>query len=210
MGSGLVPAWAWLLVVGEFVAKNILTIAFVSVFFYSLWVYFTREEKSLRDNLLEKGSESPKLAMENLFVQRYQNGFLDARLQANKARFIEPNQIEISGTVRLDRMRGDKMERIAADHAIATFQSSDGKGVMSNGELISAVLRDNVRVDFTDYRLLTDFAEYFADQDAVISDHEVLVRGEKKWFRGKDGFRVGLTDETIELFGEVNGEAFVE
>ena len=191
-------------------AKKLMAIIFLGVFSYAFWIYANRDEKSLKENSQNRDSEDPKLFVVDLQIQRYKNAILDSKIQVAAGKFIEPNLVAISGGLNFDRITKGQHKRLKATKGLATFRRDSPRGFITTGDLISTELSDDVVVDFGDYRLLTDFAEYFAAESMVVSDRPVTVLGDRKWFRGKNGFRAEMGSETIEIFGKVTGEAFVK
>jgi hypothetical protein len=190
--------------------KNLVIAAFLIAFTYALWIYFNREDKSLKQSSLVGHGNGPQLDLAGISITRYKSAKLDVAITSEHGQLLDSEHLELSDGVKLDRVVEGKVEKIRANSAIAVFSSTSSSRKGPDGELVSAKLRGDVRVDFGNYTLLTDSAEYFADEDKIVGDEVVTVRGENRWFKGTDGFSANLDSEEVEIFGKVNGEARVQ
>jgi hypothetical protein len=191
-------------------AKNLLAALFVAVFGSSIYVYSNRDEMSLKENLARRDSDSPKLRIERVLIQRYKQSKLESQIEAHSGKLIEPNLFAVTGGFKAEKISDDKRQKLVADEALASFEATSLKGLGVTGDLLNVKMNKNVSIFFGEYQLLTEYAEYLVKINSIVGDLPVTVRGEKKWFRGQSGFRVDLQDEAVEIFGKVNGEALVK
>ncbi len=89
--------------------KKIVIVAFIVSFSIAVFLFFTRENKSLRENLSKVSAREPRASLEDFVVYRYAGDSLRGRLSARFGSVFEPNVVEVDGEIKVERMnsRGD-------------------------------------------------------------------------------------------------------
>ncbi|MEZ4742852.1 MAG: LPS export ABC transporter periplasmic protein LptC [Bdellovibrionota bacterium] len=184
------------------------SILFILTVSYAYWIYINRDDKSLVESLNSIENLDSRIEIEDFVIYRYDRSRLSSMVKAKTGQFIEPNSVELFGEFRAYRYFPDgTQESIRSENAIGIFNTYTLVGLLNGAELNSAELEQDVRLKTTQYTLLTESAEYLANVNLVLGDKPVQVVGNDRWFRSKNGFRLDLENETIELYGKVNGES---
>ncbi len=189
--------------------KKLVILTFILCFGLALSVYLTREKKSLRENLSKKGQREPRLVFEDFTFYRYTGEALTGRLSARLGHFYEPNVVELDGEIKGERLTADGHETVSAESATTYFKATTLSKMMAETELDRSELTGFVEVGVKDHALSTDYAEYLATENIVRSLRPVRVQGPSRVFTGDEGFTYGLNDETLQMYGTVRGQFFL-
>jgi len=191
--------------------KKIVIMAFLVSFVIALFIFFTYEHKSLRDNLGKISAREPRASLEDFVVYRYAGETIKGKFSARFGNLFEPNVIEVDGEIKAERLtpRGD-VETAAAESATAYFKTASLARLLHQAaEFDRAELMGFVEVRFRDHVLTTDYAEFLNDLREVRSIRPVRVDGPGRIFRGEDGFIYNLNTQSLEMRGLVRGEAII-
>ena len=186
--------------------KKLVIVIFILCFGLALSVYLSREKKSLRDNLSNKGQREPRLVFEDFTFYRYLGDSLTGRLSARLGHFYEPNVVEFDGEIKGERLTKDGRQTVSAESATAYFKAATLTKLMAETDLERAELTGFVEVGLREHTLSTDYAEYLAADNLVRSLRPVRVQGPNRLFTGDEGFTYGLEDETLQMYGTVKGQ----
>jgi hypothetical protein len=186
--------------------KKLTIVAFLICLGIAVYVFLTKESKSLRDNIQIGGSREAQVVLEDFVAYKYEGSRLDAKLSGKLANFYEPNLVEIDGDIRGERATEDGKEFFSAETASAYFKSGSLTGLMDkNIELDRAEISGFVEVGLKNYLLTTDYAELLNDRQMIRSNRPVRVEGEKRLFAGEEGFTYDLNKESLYMPGRVKG-----
>lgn len=186
--------------------KKLIIVAFLASLGLALWIYLSRETKSLRENLSKRSQREPRLVLEDFTFYRYAGEALTGRLSARLGHFYEPNVVELDGEIKGERLTTDGKETVSAESATAYFKANTLTKMMEQTDLDRAELTGFVEVGVKEHTLSTDYAEYLAGEDLVRSLRPVRVQGLNRVFTGDEGFTYALTSETLQMFGRVKGQ----
>ena len=184
--------------------KNIIVALFLASCGLALVVLFTR---SARPRLTEdpEAAKSPRVSLEEFTLYKYRNHKVETTLSGKLAHFLDPNILELYGSLRGLRHNTEKREYLSAESAIVYFSSNGISQLMENAEIIEAELEDNVNLGIKYNRLLTEFAEYLPNEKLLQSELPVVLKGPTGEFEGQNGFRYFMDDENIRIFGPIKG-----
>lgn len=145
--------------------------------------------------------------MEEFSLYRYQDDRIKARVMAKLGFFYEPNLLELDGEIRGERVTSDgTIETVNAETAMALFSAKTlGAMLGQKAQLERADLTGFVEVGVKRHLLSTDYAEFISKDQTVRSSRPVRVEGPGRVFTGEDGFLYRLTDETLDMPGQVKG-----
>jgi len=186
--------------------KKLVIIAFIGCLAVALYVFFTHEVKSLRENLTGVTEKEPRVVLEDFEVYRHDGQTLKATLMARMAQLFEPNLLEMDGEIRAVRFAERSEETLGSEAASAYFKASSFGDMMTDTELVRADLTGFVEVGVKEHILTTDYAEYLADTEIIRSDRPVRVEGPGRVFSGEEGFKYQAKDGSLSLPGIVKGE----
>jgi hypothetical protein len=186
-------------------AKKLVIVGFLLCFGLALWTYLTRDKKSLRENLTS-GQRDPRVVMEDFSIYRYEAATIRSRLMAKLGHFYEPNVVELDGEVRAERRTLDGVETATAETATAIFNAKSLRSMMGQKlQLDKAELAGFVEVGVKRHLLSTDYAEFINKDSIVRSSRPVRVEGPGRVFTGDEGFVYSLSNETLDMPGQVKG-----
>lgn len=191
--------------------KKLVIAGFLLCFALAIYVFVTREAKSLREDGPE-ASKLPRAVLEDFAIYRYEDANLVAKLTARLGHFYEPNVIELDGEVRGERITASgERETIGAESATAYMKAPNLVKMMDQkNELDRAELNGFVEVGLKEHLLTTDYAEYLNSAKLVQSQRPVRVEGLNRVFMGDEGFKYGLDTEVLEMQGPVKGVVSID
>ena len=170
-----------------------------------IFAYLTKEKPSTADKISDHDTHGPRAVLEDFVFFRYRGAYLESRLQAIKGQFLEPNRVKLDGDIRGWRFRENREESMAAQSMIAFFDSKTIGELFTHMELVKTEMQTEVSVGTNDHILRTDYAEFLAPENLIVSDLPVRVEGPNRWFTGQKGFRYDLKSEEVAIFGDVQG-----
>jgi hypothetical protein len=177
----------------------------------ALYVFLTKESKSLRDNIEFGGAKVAQVILEDFVAYKYEGARLDAKLTGRLANFYEPNLVEIDGDINGERATDGGREFFSAETASAFFKAGSLSGLMEKSlELDRAEISGFVEVGLKNHILTTDFAEFLNDRQTIRSNRPVRVEGEGRMFAGEDGFTYDLDQSSLYMPGKVKGAVEIE
>ena len=188
-------------------AKNFTIVTFIISFFLAVYVYFTRQPQTLRENLTPESEHQPRIIMTDLKLYRYLEGVPKTYLAARQGFIFDPNIIELNGEVKGYRDTKDSgYQTMGAETARILLKAESLGSVFKQSEVERIELTSFVDVGVRDHLLTTDYAEYVADKNIVYSPRPVRVEGLGRSFSGADGFVYSLQEESLVMAGLVKGK----
>ena len=186
--------------------KSFIIVLFLGCFGYSIWIFLQRDTRSLRENIEKAPSHlKPRVIMDDFHLRRYERQLQHSSVTAAYGAFLAPNKVELSGSVEAWKLNNGKRQIVRAHKAIAYFQSDSLEELMRQAELERAKMTGFVEIDYSDHLLQTEEAEYTARDEKIAGTEFVRVDGPSRWFTGKDGFRLFVKEEILDVFGKVRG-----
>lgn len=185
--------------------KYILVIGFLLTSALAVYVFMSRDDRSLRDQLGQSGGNKPRLILEEFTVYRYRDHRVIGTLSAKMGQFLEPNILEIYGDIRGMRHDSGKREFVNAEGSSTIFRSRGVIQLMKDPEIIKTELENDVQFGFEDTIIFSQFAEYLAEPGVLRSDVPVLVRSPQGSLHSQTGFLYDIEKESMELYGPIQG-----
>ena len=187
--------------------KHLVVIAFVSAFFGAVVVFFQRGEKSAHklvstDPARDKRS---RITVEEFVVYEYEDHHPTGTFQGKLAQFLDPDTLEIFGSVRGNRLNGERKEFVAAEAATLLFASKGLSDLMKESKLQTAILENQVRFGSDDITLFTDYAKYDHETGKVTSDRPVRMQNAQADLLGHKGFEFDSNTQDVKVFGPLEG-----
>ena len=195
-------------------AKKLIIAVFVISLAMALYVFMTRETKSLKQSINQAAGHEPRVMLEDFVAYRYEADVLKAKLAGRIGEFFEPNIVELEGEVRGERLvRRNEQETINAESATAFFNANSLTKMLDPSQSLDlerAELSGFVEVGVKEHLLTTDYAEYLNRDKIVRSQRPVRVEGPSRVFTGDSGFSYQLSSQVLEMNGHVKGEVDLE
>lgn len=185
--------------------KNLVVVGFLVCCGLAIYVLVTRGEP---DGLSESIHENPepRISLEDFTLYKYKGHKADATVSGKLALFMDPNMLEVYGSVRGLRHNSEKREFMSAESATIFFETSGLAELMvKEAKVAKAEIEDNVNIGVKYNRLKTEFAELLPEKGILQSELPVSLKGPTGDFRGEKGFRYFLNDEKVKIFGPING-----
>lgn len=196
---------------GACLGKKLTIISFLICLAIAMYVFASKESKSLRDNLVVGDARDAQIILEDFVAYKYEGSRLDAKLSGKLANFYEPNLVEIDGDIRGERATSEDKEFFSAETASAFFKAESLTGLMEkNVELDRAEVSGFVEFGVKGHVLTTDYAELLNDQQQIRSNRPVRVEGIDRMFAGEEGFTYDLKKESLYMPGRVKGVVQIE
>lgn len=186
-------------------AKATVILCFLLSFGGGLYIFFTKSMNSLEEKLDRNLSGQPRIEISEIQVKRMEDNQVVMQLSADKAQFLEPNEIKLIGHVVGSRQNGDTEELARADQALITLGTKSIHEAMGEVKAKSAVATGKVVMIMRDYQMRTDMATYDALTEVVSSDLAVSITGMGRQIDGASGFTYTMKDQTLRVPGNVTG-----
>ena len=186
--------------------KSLIIVLFLGCFGFSIWIFLERDTRSLRENIEKAPSHlKPRVILEDFHLRRYEQHRQYSSITAARGAFLAPNKVELYGSVEGWKLNQGKKQIIRTYKATAFFQSESLAELMKQADLERARFSGFVEIDYSDHLLQTDEAEYTARDEKIAGTKFVRVDGPGRWFTGKEGFRLFVKEEVLDVFGKVRG-----
>ena len=186
--------------------RAIIIFSFLISFIYSLWLFSSRNTKSLRENIETAPSHTkPRLVLEDFVIKKYKNDFQDSHMEALSGAFWAPNKVEMKGGIQAWKIK-DGEKQVINSHEMHAFLKSDNLiDILERSDLDTAKFLGFVEIAYSQHVLQTEEASYIADEEKIFSSRSVQIHGPKRMFTGKEGFRLYLREEMLDVYGKVRG-----
>ncbi|SME91349.1 LPS export ABC transporter periplasmic protein LptC [Pseudobacteriovorax antillogorgiicola] len=184
--------------------KNVVTVIFLVISSLALWVFLSREDRTLRDQV-DPDAKQPRIILEEFTLYRYKKHEVQSTLTGRMAHFREPNILEVYGDIRGLRHNTEKREHFAAESATVYFNSNGIVQLMKNSEVKRCEVENNVQVGSRDSVIQTQYAQYFGAEQILRSDVPVQFTGPNSQFAGQGGFQYDIKTEDLDLIGPIEG-----
>ena len=173
----------------------------------ALWLFFSRETKSLRENMEKAPShKKPRVILEDFVLRRYQGSEQIHQLKADYGDFRAPNVVTLKGGLGAWQQSFNGMQHLRCERGTAWFDASSLSELLTGDkEVDHAFLREHVRLTFQDHILITEEAQYTTRQNLITGQRSVRVTGPGRWFTGRNGFRYDVNDGSFNVYGKVRG-----
>jgi LPS export ABC transporter protein LptC len=188
--------------------KRLVIVGFLLCLAVAVYVYATRETRSLRENMGQQDTtKAPRVELEDFVFYRYDADELTSKASARLGHFFEPNIAELDGDVHGERQRDDgSIETIGAESAIAYFEATKLTSMLTQKTKLQRVeLSGFVEATTQGHLLTTDYAEYIDETETVRSRRPVRVEGPNRVFSGDEGFTYSVPEASLTMLGTVKG-----
>lgn len=186
--------------------KNVVVALFILTCLMSVAVLLTRQPHRTKVSPSVDGAKTPRVSLEDFTVYEYRNHSVISTFSGKLAHFLDPNLLELYGSLRGLRHNSLQREYVSAESATVYFASSGISSLMKNAEVSKAELEDNVKLGVRYQRLLTEYAEYLPSKGVLQSERAVTLKNPDGVVEGKNGFRYFLDKEEVKIFGPIQGE----
>lgn len=184
--------------------RNLIVAAFLATFLVSLFLFFSRDDNSLKDQV-DARSKQPVVTLEDFIAFRYDGHELKGTLSGRLANFLEPNIIELYGNVQGKKLRASEQNYASAESGTVLLSSSGVSQFMKESTVKRAYLENDVRIGVNQSILNTEYAEFLADKEMIQSERPVLIHNSSGRFKGNTGFEYSLKSEDLTIFGPIEG-----
>lgn len=184
--------------------KNIIAVVFVVISGIALFVFKSRDDRTLKDQVTIK-EKQPRIILEDFTLYRYNKHTVQSTLTGRIAHFMDPNILEVYGDIRGLRHNSSRREHFSAQSAAAYFYSTGVVQLMQNSKIQRCEVENNVRVGSGDNVILTQYAQYIGDSNVLRSDLPVQFNAPRSKFYGKGGFHYQVDTEELNLHGPIKG-----
>lgn len=187
--------------------KSMIIVGFLVCLMVALWLFFSRETTSLRENMENAPShKKPRVILEEFIIRRYEGETQLSQMKADYGDFRAPNVVELKSGLSGWQLNHGKKQTMKAERGVAWFDASSLSELLEGNKRVDhAFLRDRVQIRFQEHLLVTEEAQYITKESLITGQMPVRVTGPGRWFTGKDGFRYDLNDETFNVYGKVRG-----
>jgi LPS export ABC transporter protein LptC len=188
------------------VHRKIVTVVFSLGFILALLLYVLKAEKFHAHATKSETEKSDiKAKLEDFSIFKFKNAKLESYLTADQGDYLPPNNIEITGNIKAITFSQAKPRQLSASRMKIILVANQVEDLMNNATVEKVYLDSGIKVDIADYRLLTDAAVYFAQEQVLTGVHPVEVRSPKLHFTGSQGFRLDIDHELLNMFGHIEG-----
>ncbi len=185
-------------------ARKMLVLAFIFLLALSIWVFMTSDKKADKTRLLGR-EHAPRMSMEEFTVFRYENHRPISTLSGRYANYIDPNTLEIFGSIQGFNYQSKKKEFFSAESATAHFDSKGLVDLVNNSQIQSFELENQVRFGYEDILLYTEYAKFLNQEHRLFSDVPVKIVGSQVELRGEKGFDYNSKTGDLKVYGPLKG-----
>ncbi len=184
--------------------KNIVVALFLCACALAGYVLFTREPRKVSNVVINK--KDPRVSLEDFTIFRYKGHQAEATFSGKLGLYVDPNILEIYGSVRGMRHNSTKREYVSAEAATVYFNTNGLAQLMeTQAKVTRAEVQENVNIGMRYNRVVTEYAEYLPTPPVLQSDRKVELKGPTGDFVGQKGFHYLLDQESIKIFGPIEG-----
>ena len=185
--------------------KKALSWVFIAFLIASIYIFFSKDDKDLRDSVRAVSSSVPRVTLKNFEIKKYNSLDLKLSTTAKLAYFIEPDILEVYGDIFVME-KTDAMKSIAMGDTLTAYFNSNGLvDLTKKGEIKKAILENNVKLYKNNTRISSNIVSYLAQSRVISSDRIVEIESTQGELIGENGFAYDLDDEFLKLFGPVKG-----
>ena len=183
--------------------KRIIVMLFLLATVVSSLLFFFSSSTSLREKMGGVSQREPRLVAEDFTFYSYYNHQIVTTASGRRARFFEPNIIELDGN--LNAYRYEDKNYAMAESVLIEYTSQGLYQILENQQLRSAELRNKVKIGTDRRELSTEFARYSHGSNKLYTDFSVEVRTPNSWMDSKKGFEYNTKTRILSLPGPVDG-----
>ena len=185
--------------------KNIIVYSFLFSLGFSLFIFFSREDRRIRDQINQGDKREPLITVEDFTAYKYIDHKVISTLSGKLGQFIEPNILELYGQIRGMRHDVDEKQYIFSESAVAYYRSQGLAQLAKDSSLRKAEIENSVRIGTGSKVLMTEYAEYIEAENRLKSDWEVLIKTPNSQINGKQGFDYDVLSKDLTVMGPING-----
>ena len=184
--------------------KHVMITGFFLLFGAALYV-FSNREKSRPMNRLTSSKNAPRIMLEDFVVYKYENQKIISSLSGKSASFYDPSTLELIGDVICAEHSKEKNKSFSAESATLHFSSKGLSDLVKDSRIESAEVENQVRFNYDDLVVYTDYAKYLEREAILSSDFPVRIQNSKLDFMGSKGFVYSIKSHDLKVFGPLEG-----
>lgn len=185
--------------------KNIIVALFLLMVGTAFVIFFKRKP----DTPFKEGDRSkahePRIYLEEFTIYDYEGHKMNSTLSGNAATFMDPDLLEINGSIQGQRLDSPRKETLNAELATIRFASKSLVDLMKSSRIESCEIQNQVRIGYNDNILYTEYAKLLADQNRLVSDVPVRILGPQVDLMGGRGFEYQTKTQDLKVFGPLEG-----
>lgn len=147
----------------------------------------------------------PRLSLEDFTMYKYEQHRAVSTLSGRFANFIDPDTLEIFGSIQGFNYEAKKKESFSAESATVHFAAKGLVDLIKDSRIISTEIENQVKISSDDLLLSTDYAKFIHEEDKLISDLPVRIEGPQMEFVGRKGFEFNNKNGDLKVFGPLEG-----
>lgn len=184
--------------------KYILTLIFSLLSIAAVLVFLVREER--RPSQREGSADvTPMLSLKEFVVYRYLDDQVRWTVSAKLGNFLDPNVVEVFGSVEGSRVVDDETEIVTAESAVAYLDANSLSDSVKDAQISRVEIDSSVNIAMKNYAIKTDYAEYTVKSQTIESDLPVTVEQKANFFEGQNGFNYNLNKDLLTIKGPLKG-----
>ncbi|MGE0171660.1 MAG: LPS export ABC transporter periplasmic protein LptC [Oligoflexales bacterium] len=167
-------------------------------------VFLVREER--RPSQREGSADvTPMLSLKEFVVYRYLDDQVRWTVSAKLGNFLDPNVVEVFGSVEGSRVVDDETEIVTAESAVAYLDANSLSDSVKDAQISRVEIDSSVNIAMKNYAIKTDYAEYTVKSQTIESDLPVTVEQKANFFEGQNGFNYNLNKDLLTIKGPLKG-----
>ena len=184
--------------------KNTISVIFLVFSGVSLFVFFHRDNKILREKV-DRAERLPRVILEDFTIYTYNEHEVQSTLTGKIAHFLDPNILEVYGDIRGLKHNSSKREHFSAESATVLFSAKGIVRLLEDSRIETCELENKVRVGSGDDVILTEYAKYFSKRNQLRSDVPVHYSNPTARLMGKNGFVYDIDRGDLDIIGPIKG-----
>jgi LPS export ABC transporter protein LptC len=184
--------------------KNIIVALFVAILAAAIFVFIQRDKQDKSERVGSK-DQVPRISLEDFTVYKYEQHKTVSTISGRFANFVDPDQLEIFGSVQGFNHKAKKKEFFASESATVQFAAKGVVDLAKNSRIIKTEIENQVRFGYDDLILYTDYARYLNEEGRLTSDLPVRIQGPQLELKGEKGFDFNNNSGDLKVYGPLEG-----
>lgn len=184
--------------------RKFIVVVFLSVLSLSVWVFLNRESNQTL-NELPSSDKTPRISLEEFTLYKYEKTRASATLSGRFANFVDPDQLEMFGSVQGYSQNKGKREFFTAESATLHFQAKGVVNLVKQSQIEKIEIENSVRFGSENMVLYTEYARYLNLEKKLNSEQPVRIQGQEFDVKGSKGFEYSVDTGDLKVFGPLEG-----
>lgn len=185
--------------------KNSVVALFLFTVATAIYFYLGRESSAPLEELEPGQKQVPRVQLEEFTIYKYDGHKALSTVSGKIASFLDPNTLDVMGNIQGQTLDSPHKEFFTAESARVTFAAKGLSELMKNSRIQRTEIENRVRFGYQDNVLYTDYAKYLHEEQRLLSDVPMQIKGPRIDMKGSKGFQYEAATQDLKVFGPLEG-----